>query len=74
MNEICHSEVEFTVMFYPKELRDDVHLDRYVCSINCSNLEKAKEVAQLYHDRGFNVAIWEEKTVWTRVEIMEASE
>ena len=72
MNEICHSDVEFTIMFYPRELKEDTHLDRYVCSVTRSNLEEAREVAQLYYERGFNVAIWKEEEIRTRIEIMEA--
>ena len=74
MNVMCHSDVGFRVVFYPRELKEDVHLDRYVCSVTRSNLEEAREAARLYCERGFNVAIWEEKEIRTRIEIMEEEE
>lgn len=70
----CHLEIRYRVTFYPRELKEDVHLDRYVSSVTLSNLEEAREVAQLYCKCGFNVAIWEEKEITTRIEIMEAEE
>lgn len=74
MNVMSHTDVRFRVVFYPRELREDVHLDRYVCSVTRSNLEEAREAARLYCERGFNVVIWEEKEIGTRIEIMEAEE
>lgn len=72
MNVMSHTDVRFRVVFYPREFKEDVHLDQYVCSITRSNLEEARNVARLYCERGFNVAIWEEKEIRTRIEIMEA--
>ena len=74
MNVMSHTDVRFRVDFYPRELREDAHLDRYVCSVTRSNLEEAREAAQLYCKRGFNVAIWKEEEIGTRIEIMEGEE
>ncbi len=74
MSSICYSDVSFRVIFYPRELKEDAHLDHYVCSITCSNLKEARNVTRLYYERGFNVAIWEEKEITTRIEVMEAEE
>lgn len=74
MNVMCHSDVRFRVVFYPRELKEDTRLDQYTCSVTRSNLEDAREVARLYYERGFNVAIWEEKEIRTRIEIMGVEE
>ena len=73
MNVGYHS-VRYRVSFYPKELREALRLDEYACSVTRSNLEEAREAAQLYCKRGFNVAIWKEEEIGTRIEIMEGEE